>query len=372
MSKITIEFESAPGGIEVVDSDITISQLVGKNTVLPTVERDGTRYPCIPATTDRGALRRSGCRAVGLMDSKGVNIDDVFRHLVGGAKGKGNDRLDPKHLPLFQENSPVLDLFGAGDPFLRGRISSYSDIVCEDPLPDGAAYFGRAKAGVRRDPVKDGDFSYDNFAAADQAKYDMMLDLNAERGPYRKANRELATIHKKRNMNPDERQKKIDKVLGALADRLGVPSITEAEIEAKIKEDEKTRKEQDISSVALQMTQDPTDFIPCGSRMNHAFTVRDARDTTIGLMVEALHLHAVEKREYGGRRGQGGGGRLKRTYNVRVLEGRQWRNDCVLKVIPGEGAVIEANGDSVLKQCWAAFLEGIESKAFEFKAPEIA
>lgn len=167
--------------------DVKINGASYKETFRRHIYRDGTRLvvPGVPGSTLRGRLRRSATEVARRIVDRKLTLDEFHQSAVGGVKGAGSeDAYDIVGRAAIRAKNPVLGLFGAGDPWMRGACN------ITDALPDEEIECEIIR-GVRSD---DGRRDQEFFSRLTDDAPDCWLGLvgaNRQRGEMKKREAEL-------------------------------------------------------------------------------------------------------------------------------------------------------------------------------------
>jgi hypothetical protein len=327
------------------------------------------RHFMIPASTDRGGFRRASGRDI--MDHVvAMDYDTVYFLLIGGVKGGDKNKIvNPAVQEQWREQNPFISVWGAGNPFIGGKIY-VGHIIATYPIDNER--FSTTLPSVRRDPLKDGDYPVRNLPEADQDKFTLQQKIVANRAPLKAANAEIETIEKARKVEASDKAAQVADRLAKLNKELGRkddhPEYIRdvAAMRAELNDLTKKLKDANLSEVAVQLPLAGYQYIPPNTPMRQKIFLNDVTELEAGLVVEAFQRH-TEKPYIGGKKSHGNG-LVYRQYAVRVLTQDGYQDDGILTVTPFEGVTLE--GSTVLHDAWTAWKTADKSK-FNFKAIDL-
>ena len=227
----------------------------------------------IPASSIRGALRRCALQVVrdALIAASGertpLDLETHYFLSIGGVKGREKeDKLNLTKQMERRRRNPLISLFGAGDPWVQGRLCTHSAIP-KTPLTLAAT---PVINGVRSD-----DFMRSpdrlTFMAPDQvARWLLMREQTSEVAAVKTRSRQLRRAIAQANRNGDASQAQ--------------------DLAEELKQAEGT-----IHSSANPVNLPLAGYhaIPKGARMDHSFMLINADLVEIGLFLASLKRFAA-------------------------------------------------------------------------------
>lgn len=313
----------------------------------PTMRYKGNDHHMVPATTDRGGLRRHAVRMLrrSLDRTKPISINDAYYNIIGGSRSTGSTPpMNFAALESYKKRNPVIELFGAGDPFFMAGALTVSHIRSKEPVPKVRA----TQPVVRRDPLMTEDVGVDPTSLEIHTRYRQIL---AERAPYQAVIKTLKT-EDARKRNKDTA--KIDTILASLRSKTGDDSIrTVADVVHRVECMKNELDAMGMSNVSVQQALAGSEVIPAGTEFVQVIGVERASALAVGLFIECLRETGLRPR-IGGGAAAGNGGRLERAYVVRVFNeaDNRYYEDCTISIVPGTDDVmtITAKGPSCIAQ----------------------
>lgn len=331
----------------------------------------------IPGSTPRGGYRRSTfavctdtCNIVAL------SIRAVNMNLVGGIMGSGKKKLvTPTEILNFLVQNPLIDLFGCGDPLLiPGRfyvgniVSKYARISTRRDV----------RRGVRRDPIKDGDYPFDDISKEGQETYSQTIKLIAERAPYQKAQKAIDKAGKikdrsERAAKENEALEDLKKTLKAINPKIDVAKLSTDDVAHEIGRINRDIAGLGASDVSSQLPLPGYEVIPANAPMEQIMFLDEVRPERIGLVIEGMHRKGLRP-FMGGHRGHGCGV-LYQKFKVSILVDKdRYVDDCTFEIKPFVGVVIseerEGDGNSIMAKCRQAWKD-CDKSSFNFEIPAL-
>lgn len=317
------------------------------------VMRDGQpmRAPVIPGETLKGLLRSLAFKIA--VDARRrtdpkftMPLEKIYEQAKGGRAFDGA-RNDLAFGDEGREGEPILSLFGAASPPIRGRL------IVEPAIASGfsADAFGcdmDLPEGVRRDPL-----------LADPAIAGLLSPDDQERW-VRQSGMVRRGASKGRALEDARR---------ALNRARKTPGLDAAPFEAKVAsataELERLKEEEDYT-VAMQRPLPAKHATPAGTVFDHKMEIRDASPIEIGLFLKTLRAWSLDPRIGGGR--TTGYGRVDANYSLDMLtpaeslEESRWSKIGSLRICDS-GMALDAD-DSTLRdarEAWTRAEENIAS-----------
>lgn len=310
------------------------SECKGKNKeqLLPTmpVHRGqgivGESVPYIAASAIRGMLRRAAAEiAFSVAPNGRGGFEDWMLHAVGGAKGKGEDKCDPRvrheYINGNQDHggNPLVALFGAGradagDSSIGGMIGSklhISHAICPDDVAPELIQGARFHEDKSDRPLE----FLDDGGVQGVLGY---MQANSKRA-------ELASKLKevKRSIKGSAKQKEDD------------PQVKK--ITGELKAQEMVVEKFAGSDAAIGRPLPGYQVIPAGVEIEHLMTLAAVTDVQLGFFLDTLRRFAIDP-VIGAHRSHGCG-RIRAKYAAYLHDGegvRHYKGDILIGEFPPE------------------------------------
>ncbi|KZX84831.1 hypothetical protein A3715_17490 [Oleiphilus sp. HI0009] len=300
----------------------------------------------VPASSFRGKLRRSAVsvsRQIAIEDTgeeKPFTLQDHFFSTIGGVKGKGETKpINPEWLDQLRLENPLISLFGAGDPFIQGRLS-VPMLVAKTPV-----------VAEISDGVRVNDFSRDpsmiSFLDNDNQK--LLYAVMEGQKDQSKIKKDIETLERDLKNETDKEQKN--------------------EIENNLTELKEILKKIEVvtGGVAVQMPLAGYERIPQGTQLSGRMTMHRSNSAELGFLLKSFEAMSYSP-TLGGKISHGCGEISIEAMVSKVSLGspKQLIGSFVMK--PYEGLVFLDNSDqlSAALDDWNALRE---SSTFNFKKP---
>jgi hypothetical protein len=316
--------------------------------MVPRTYIGGEERLMIQASAYRGSLRRGGvgyCRLLA-QKAKGTELpfklNDHFFNSVGGLKGSGEqDRNSPEWLDNLRTTNPLISLFGAGDPFIPGRLTT-SDLTTQETVKP-VIYEGVRSNDFSRNP--------DNLkllSHQDQKDLYTLMDGVTEQSKMKKDKARLEKEIKKSGISESEHETK----------KLELKAVNEAlELIKEV-----------TGGVPIQNPLTGYETIPQGTILDSKMTVHHAEQVEIGFLLailEAFSYYPI----VGGKIAHGRG-EISLKYDVTVAEyGKGSKVVGTVEMKPYEGIVVTENDSDYLSKAQEAWNAKLEENSLEFCKP---
>lgn len=259
------------------------------------------------AGTFRGSLRDAAFRLVrdDLQARNGgepvLTLSDTLLMAKGGVKSEGKESYSPTLQNTIRANNPHLSLFGASEPWIKGRLS-VSHLV-SNVSPEHV----NRHSGVRK---KLNASHLEALPAQELAEYLTEDRLNNQRSVLKREKEQLE----------EEIKKKSAKVDGVTV------SLEPAEVKARenrlteVVNEIKEISAQTKSTVSMLMPLEGYEAIPQGAEMSSEITIQYTNEIEVGLFLLALEKFAIEEGTLGGHIAHGLG-RVSGQWAVTRIDG---------------------------------------------------
>ncbi|GGB53556.1 hypothetical protein GCM10011607_12640 [Shewanella inventionis] len=262
----------------------------GQPTPVTRIFSHGEQFLSINSATIKGTLRRSAADIAFLYEQEKTKSDKPLSlkahklNRTGGSKGKGeSDRLSPADYDTINNEHLIVGLFGAGDPFVAGRLSVNHAIA-------------KHNSPIVIDGVRSDDFLRDPnmLAILDEANITEFLENTADVS-------EASKLKKQRK--------------SVLSSMLNASTPLEKDQQKKLL-DALDKKLEKFKSVSTQMPLPGFEAIPGGDILDHSMRleVTDGNLIQLGFLLEAMEYFAFNP-VIGGKKANGCG-EIKMSYTV--------------------------------------------------------
>lgn len=295
--------------------------------------------PYMPGSGIRGRLRRCGVEVVRPAQPDGLRLQDYYYLAIGGVKGVDAERKsDFAAAAARRAANPLIGLFGAGAPWMQGRLS-VSHAIPRTPVTE------QSVTGARLDDIGAAGTAITLLRPEDQAQWIEMAFHNAERSRKDAMVRRLKTELSGRGR--------------------GERAELQAGLEALNREiaGHSARAYADLS---VQRPLAGYEFIAPGMVLTQSMTLTHATAAEIGLFVVLLRNFALNP-VIGGKAAHGNGV-VSAHWTVSV---RESRGDAVgergdVLITPFESLTVKA---PFLERCAKDFQDFLTDGRFDFAAP---
>lgn len=309
------------------------------------------RVPVIPGETLKGLMRSLAFRIA--VDARRradpgytMPLEKIYEQAKGGVTFNSG-----RNAITFgddgREGNPILSLFGAASPPIRGRLI-VEPAIGRISAADAFRWDMNLPEGVRQDPLlTDGDIA-SLLSPSDQEKWVRKMAM-IRRG----ANKGKALEDAKRALNRARKTQGLD------------IAPFEANVAEAAAEMERLKQEEDYT-FAMQRPLPAKPATPAGTLFDHSMEIREASLVEIGLFLKALRAWSLDLRIGGGR--TTGYGRVEANYSLDILtseeslEERRWLRIGSLRLCDSGTELDAAN--SILqeaREAWARAEENILS-----------
>lgn len=331
---------------------------------------DGLTHFRLSASGRRGAARRMVFDVVTRRLSKQAgqhhqwSVNDAMYDVVGGAAGSGaRAAISPAHLQRLRTLNPIIWLFGAGDPFMKGSLE-VGDLVSVAPIASvqGKPLIERTWM-ARSNPLFDGSVAPENMSEHELA--DELRVLNRIRG------KTEAIIGKKAKAGRKPAGELTAAALAQLSELYQRPITTREEAEAAQAELDAQIKGLGGSDVSPQQFLSLSPHIPRDVAFRQRIAMRYLPPYAIGLWLAArARIARFDSNRVGGRVAAGFGGRMSYEYAASIADDEHWRPAGTVRFVPpdaeNEGGMTITPEDSVLAQCYRAWCD-VDITQFDFR-----
>ncbi|WP_066682977.1 hypothetical protein [Caulobacter sp. CCH9-E1] len=244
--------------------------------------------PYFPAAGFRGKLRRKAIDVVSRARNEGMTLDSYYYNAIGGVKDSGEEDSNP--LTTMKERrqmNPIIGLYGAGDPWVKG-CANIGHMVPIEPIKPFVV------TGTRNDDFKKGEKALDMLAPEEHARW---ADLN------------------RNNAQRSRKEKQLKKLQSDARAATGVEKdALEAQVTALTQEIEEHKAVSGSVSVNLPLA--GYEAIPQGAQLKQLIVLTEATEEEIGLFLATLQEFAFDPRV--GSRFSQGNGVISARWDVRV------------------------------------------------------
>lgn len=233
-------------------------------------------YPYFPAPGIKGKLRRAAVAHIreNLIERTGnekpFGRNQHYLLTTGGNLSKGQQDAsarDPMRDQKIRAQNPLLSLFGAGNPFVSGRISIGHALPFEPIKVD-------VIGGVRTDDLVRNPENLDYLSVESIDGFYQTTLLNAEKSKLKAA---LSKTKIRSKMTDEEKSAVIDK---------------QKQLSSEIEAIENELTDIGSSTVSNQLPLDGYEVMPIGTQLAHQISIRNGTVDEIGLFLHALENYA--------------------------------------------------------------------------------
>ena len=298
--------------------------------------------PYMPGSGIRGRLRRCGVDVVRRAMPEGLRLQDYYYLAIGGVKGAEAERKsDFAAAAARREVNPLIGLFGAGAPWMQGRLS-VSHAVPRTPVTE------QSVTGARLDDIGGAGTAITLLRAEDQAQWIEMAFHNAERS------RKDAVLRR---------------LKGELAGRGRGSAADRAERQAgmeSLSREIAGHSARTYAGLSVQRPLSGYEFIAPGTVLSQSMTLTHATAFEIGAFVAILRAFALNP-VLGGKAAHGNGVvSAKWSVGVRESQASEMTGRGAIQLTPFEPLRLE---EAFLDRCAADFLDALNAGRFDFTAP---
>ncbi len=297
--------------------------------------------PYMPGSGIRGKLRRCGVALLRRAFPQGMKLHDYYYLAIGGVKGgEQESKSDFAAAVSLRARNPLIGLFGAGAPWMQGRLSVGHAVPLEPISEDYVT-------GVRTDDIGRAGGAIDMLTAEEQAAWVDMAWNNSRRSKKDQAARRL-------------REQLRAKGLGD-ADRAALQArITAAETDIA----EHAARAYATSSVLRPLP--GYEYIPQGTRLGHSMTLTHVNDNEIGAFLAILREFAFNPVIGAKAAHHAGVVSARWSYTVRESVSHKPVGHGAVTLTPYDDLGID---DGFMAACAARFVTGLDAGVFDFSAP---